>query len=79
MDFNLLALDKPPAADLALVWPLPSVDPDVSLKMILPLELARTILAFMDACVIPWCAESVQPTKRVTDWEHSLQCPIWWL
>lgn len=79
VDFNLLALDKPPTADLALVRPLSSVDPDVCLEVVLPFELARTILAFVDACIIPRRAEPVQPTERVAYWEHSLQCPIWWL
>lgn len=48
MDFYLLTLDKPPATDLALVRPLSSVDADMRLEVVLPLELAGTILTLVN-------------------------------
>lgn len=58
----LLALDKPPTTDLTFVRSFSSVDSDVSLKMVLPLKFARTILTFVDACLTTRSTQPVQPT-----------------
>lgn len=56
---HLLTLDKPPSTYFALVWPLSGVDADVRLEVVLPFELAGTILTLVDASLV--ATVSVEP------------------